>query len=57
MGLDSDVFEVIRWDINDYSVSYEVINKKEKFRCVIVTAYGAAYEEKKQKFIDELYSV
>jgi exonuclease III len=57
MGLDSDVFEVIRWDINDYSVSREVINKKEKFRCVIVTVYGAAYEEKKQEFIDELYSI
>jgi hypothetical protein len=57
MGLDSDVFEVIRWSIKDYSVSYEVINKKEKFRCVIVTVYGAAYEEKKQEFIDELYSI
>jgi hypothetical protein len=46
MGVDSDVFEVNRWIIRNFSISCDEGFKKEKFSCRICTVYGAAYAEK-----------
>jgi exonuclease III len=47
MGLDSNVFYVKSWEIKDYIIRCDVVNKREKFECAIVTIYGLAYEENK----------
>jgi hypothetical protein len=46
MGLDNDVFDVSKWDIREFTIGCEVINRKENFVCNLVTVYESAYEEK-----------
>jgi hypothetical protein len=57
MGLDTDVFYVNKWDIREFSIGCEVVNRRENFVCNLVTVYGYAYEEKKQDLIDELHNI
>jgi hypothetical protein len=57
MGLDNDVFDVNKWDIREFTIGCEVINRKENFVCNLVTVYESAYEEKKHEFIDELHNI
>jgi hypothetical protein len=49
--VNSDMFEVINWDMGGYYISCDVVRKKDKLNIKICVVYGAAYE-KKQEFID-----
>src|SRR4051812_4512706 len=56
MGVDSDILEVISWQILEFAVSCKVklIGKDVEFR--VTTVYGSPYEEGKGAFISELHS-
>jgi hypothetical protein len=54
VGVESDNFDVEKWEIMEFSVSCKVINKKDGFRSRITTVYGDADESRKQDFLDEL---
>jgi hypothetical protein len=41
-------FYVNKWDIREFSIGCEVVNRRENFVCNLVTVYGYAYEEKNQ---------
>jgi hypothetical protein len=51
------MFEVINWDMGSYYISCDVSRKKDKLNFKICVVYGAAYEEKKQEFLDELHGL
>jgi hypothetical protein len=55
--VDSDTFDVEKWEIKEFSVSCMVINKKDGFKGRIVTVYGATDESRKHDFLDELDSL
>jgi endonuclease/exonuclease/phosphatase family metal-dependent hydrolase len=55
LGFNSDIFEVENCCIKIFSISIVVVNKKDMFKCRICVVYGAADEENKQEFLDELY--
>jgi hypothetical protein len=57
IGVNNDVVEVENWTINEFSISCDVVTRKDGFKCRLRTVYGSAYEEKKQNFIDELYTM
>jgi hypothetical protein len=57
MGVNADLFEVVNWDVRNFSISCVLVNKRNKMRCRICTVYGSTYEEKKQYFIDELHDL
>jgi exonuclease III len=54
MGVNDDIFEMINWEVRNFSVSCVVVNKIDKLKSRICTVYGPPYEEKKQEFLDEL---
>ena len=57
MGVDADLFEIISWSHLEFSVScvLKLKNKDVTFR--IITVYGSPYEEGKEAFISDLYSL
>jgi hypothetical protein len=55
--INCDMFEVINWDMGSYYISCDVSRKKDKLNFKICVVYGAAYEEKKQEFLDELHGL
>jgi hypothetical protein len=55
LGVDSDMFRVYGWVIRNFSISCDIVDKKDDFKCRITIVYGAAYEDKKQDFLDELH--
>jgi hypothetical protein len=55
--VNNDLFDVLSWNIGDFYISCDVVNKKDGFISRMCSVYGAAYEEKKQAFIDELYGL
>jgi hypothetical protein len=57
MGVDSEVFEVLRWENREFSMSCDVIVKKTKLACRITIVYGASEDENKQYFIEELHNL
>jgi hypothetical protein len=54
MGVNDDIFEMINWEVRNFSVSCVVVNKIDKLKSRICTVYEPAYEEKKQEFLAEL---
>jgi hypothetical protein len=57
MGVSNDLFEVGNLITREFSISCDVVYKKDGFKCCLCTVYGAAYEEKKKEFLDELYTL
>jgi hypothetical protein len=55
MWVNSDIFEVENWCSKSFTLSCVLVNKEEKFRCRVCTVYGAACDERKQEFLDELH--
>lgn len=57
MGVDLDAFDIVSWNILNFSITCKVklIGKNTEFR--IVTVYGSSYEEGKEEFIFELHSL
>lgn len=57
VGVNTDLFEVISWDIKTYYVLVSVKNKLDHFCWNFVAVYGSSYKEHKQQFIDELHNL
>jgi hypothetical protein len=57
MGVNADMFEVVSWDVRNFSISCVVVNKRDKVRSRICIVYGSAYEEKKHEFINEMHDL
>lgn len=57
VGVHSDIFDVVSWEIRDFSVSciLRYKNKDTQFR--VISVYGSPYEEGKEAFISELHSL
>jgi hypothetical protein len=54
VGVNSDVFEVISWEVKVFSVSTIVKIKSSGLNIRLTTVYGSPYEEGKEAFISEL---
>jgi hypothetical protein len=54
--VDSGIFDVDSWERKEFSISGNIINKKDGFKCRIITVYGDADESRKHDFLDELES-
>jgi hypothetical protein len=46
IGVNNDVVEVENWTINEFSISCDVVTRKDGFKCRLRTVYGSVYEEK-----------
>jgi hypothetical protein len=57
VGVDSDLFDVISWDIRCFSVSVVLKIKASGIIFRVVIVYGSSYEDKKEAFISELHSL
>jgi exonuclease III len=57
VGVNSDIFEVISWDIKSFSVSTVVRVKSSGVVIRLTTVYGSPYEEGKDAFISELHEL
>jgi hypothetical protein len=57
VGINLDLFDVVAWDIRNYSVSVVARNKIADVVVRITTVYGSPYEEKKDEFIPELHEL
>jgi hypothetical protein len=55
LGINSDMFEVDNWLTGEFFISCDIVNWRDKFKSRLCVVYQAAYEEKKQGFVDELY--
>jgi endonuclease/exonuclease/phosphatase family metal-dependent hydrolase len=51
------MFEVVRWDILDFTVSVILKDKKSNLVWRFIAVYGSAYEEYKLTFINELHNI
>ena len=52
-----DLFEVLSWNINQYSVTVLFKNKSDSNIWRYISVYGTAYDEYKLDFINELHNV
>jgi hypothetical protein len=52
-----DRFEVIAWEIKNFSISAIHENKVTVVIVRTTTVYGSLYEEKKMEFMSELYEI
>jgi hypothetical protein len=57
VGISVDMFEVIRWDILDFTVSVILKDKKSGLIWRFISVYGSAYDEHKLAFINELHNI
>jgi exonuclease III len=57
VGVDSDLFEIIAWDIKDFSVSCILKNKVDSRVWRHISVYGSPYEEGKEEFLSELHTL
>ena len=57
VGIDTNFFEVLSWDIKDFSVSCLLRNKVDSKIWRHISVYGSPYEEGKESFISELHSL
>jgi hypothetical protein len=57
IGVDEDVLDVEKWTVRAFSVSCDIVRKRDRVKIRITTTYGPTYEEKKSDFIKELYDV
>jgi hypothetical protein len=55
LGVNIDMFEVGDWVIKNFSISCELVNKKDGFKSRICIVYGASSDDKREEFIDELH--
>jgi endonuclease/exonuclease/phosphatase (EEP) superfamily protein YafD len=51
------LFDVLAWEIKNFSVSVVARNKIADLGVRITTIYGSPYEEKKDEFISELHEL
>jgi hypothetical protein len=56
-GVDSDIFDVISWEVRCFSVSVVLKIKSYGLIFRVVTTYGSSYDEKKEAFISELHNL
>ena len=57
VGVDFNFFDIISWDIRDFSVSVIVKIKSLDVTVRVITVYGPSYDDKKEAFISELHSL
>ena len=57
VGVSLDLFEVLSWNINQYSVIVLIKNKSDSNIWRYISVYGTAYDEYKLDFINELHNV
>ena len=57
VGIDTNFFEVLAWDIKEFYVSCLLRNKVDSRVWRHVSVYGSPYEEGKEGFISELHSL
>lgn len=57
VGFDNSVFDLVAWDIREFSISATLIYKPKQFKIRIITVYGSPYEEGKESFISELHGL
>jgi hypothetical protein len=57
LGINEEKFEVVNWVTRKFSVCATVRNRKDSFIWNLVTVYGAANDENKQAFLDELEKI
>lgn len=57
MGVDADIFDIISWDVRDFSVSCIVSIKSSGTQARFITVYGSPYEEGKEDFLSELHGL
>ena len=57
VGVDVDFFEIISWEIKDFSVSVIVRIKACGAVVRVITVYGSSYDDKKEAFISELHEL
>jgi hypothetical protein len=57
MGVDLDFFDIISWDIKEFSISVIVRLKTKDIINRVIRVFGSSYEDKKEAFISELYSL
>jgi hypothetical protein len=51
--VDSDFFEIVSWDIKNFSVSCVLKNKVDNKIWRHISIYGSPYEEGKEEFISQ----
>ena len=57
MGIDSDIFDILNWEIRKFSIACHVIFRPKGFKLSFVSVYGSPYEEGKDEFISELHEI
>jgi hypothetical protein len=55
VGVDLDFYDIICWDVRDFSVSVIVKLKMNGTIVRVTMAYGSSYEDKKEVFLSELH--
>jgi len=54
VGVNTNKFEVLSWQIGSYSLAAMIKNDSDKFVWRLVVVYGSPYEEGKLEFLQEL---
>jgi hypothetical protein len=57
VGINLDLFDVLAWEIKNFSVTVVARNKILGLVVRITIVYGSPYEEKKDEFISELHEL
>ena len=57
LGVDTDVFDVLTWEVRDFSISCTLKIKSSGVTFRVINVYGSPYEEGKESFISELHSL
>jgi hypothetical protein len=57
VGVNSDVFEVISWEVKVFSISTIVKIKRSSLNIRLTTFYGSPYREENEAFISELHEL
>jgi hypothetical protein len=57
VGINLDLFDVIAWEIKNFSVSVVARNKLADVVVRITMIYGSPYEKKKNEFISKLHEL
>ena len=57
VGVDIDYFDIISWDIRDFSVTVVVTLKSMGLTVRVITVYGPSYEDRRDDFLSELHNL
>jgi hypothetical protein len=57
VGIILDLFDIISWEIKNFSISVVARNKIADVIIRITTIYGSPYEERKDEFISKLHEL